>query len=307
MAKKLTKALSIAFLIPGIIAASSCSRSASGGQRTIVVTYSILGSVVRDLVGDSFNVVVSIPDGLDPHEWEPSAKDIETIDRASLVVENGLGLEEGMQKALSEAKKKRVRFFTASDYIAIRTVGAGEGIPSGDPDQAEGARDPHLWTDPVAMKAIVDALAKEIEADFKVDLSKRRDDLEAKLSGVDAEVAAEVAALPPAKRTLVTGHESMGYFAQRYGFRLVGAVVPSLSSQAESSAAELVALKRQIKDNKVSVIFTELSENASVAASLAKETGASSVPLTTHSLPKGGDYFDFIRGLGKTITGALAK
>ena len=158
------------------------------GKKTIVVTYSILGSVVKDLVGDAFEVIVSIPDGLDPHEWEPSAKDIEAIDKAALVVENGLGLEEGMAKALDQARKAGVKFFTASDHVIVRTVGAGEGIPSGDPDQAIGAEDPHLWTDPVTMQAVVDALTEEIMADFRVDLSKRRADLDARLDALDAEV-----------------------------------------------------------------------------------------------------------------------
>jgi zinc/manganese transport system substrate-binding protein len=307
MRSGLFRALCAAFVITGVLAATSCAPSAKAGKKTIIVTYSILGSVVKDLVGDSLAVVVSIPDGLDPHEWEPSAKDIEAINNAGLVVENGLGLEEGMQKALGEAKKKGVKFFTASDHITVRTVGEGEGIPSGDPDQALGAHDPHLWTDPASMKAIVSALAGEIETDFKIDLSKRRDDLLGRLSALDAEVAAEVASLPAERRTLVTGHESMGYFAQHYGFKLVGAVVPSLSSQSESSAAELADLKKKIIVNHVSALFTELSENPNVAEALAKETGAKAVPLTTHSLPKDGDYFAFIRVLGKTITEALAK
>lgn len=307
MRLKLFRVVCLAFVIPGILLATSCSTAGKSEKKTIVVTYSILGSVVKDLVGDSFSVVVSIPDGLDPHEWEPSAKDIEAIDKAALVVDNGIGLEEGMQKSLAEAKKKGVKFFTASDHINIRTVGAGEGIPSGDPDQAAGAHDPHLWTDPVAMKAIVVALSGEIESDFGVDLSARREDLAKRLEGLDSEIAGEVAKLPADRRTLVTGHESMGYFAQRYGFKLVGAVVPSLSSQAESSAAQLADLKRKIVAARAPAIFTELSENPNVAKALSAETGAKSVPLTTHSLPKGGDYFAFIRELGRTITGALGE
>ncbi len=75
------------------------------GKKSIVVTYSILGSVVKDLVGDKATVTVSIPNGLDPHEWEPSAKDIETINKADLVVENGLGLEGGMEKTLAGSQE----------------------------------------------------------------------------------------------------------------------------------------------------------------------------------------------------------
>jgi zinc/manganese transport system substrate-binding protein len=296
----------------GLFAASalslaSCAPKAGSGKRTIVVTYSILGSVVKDLVGDSFDVVVSIPNGLDPHEWEPSAKDIEAIDKAAIVVENGLGLEEGMTKALDAARKAGVKVFTASDHIMVRTVGAGEGVPSGDPDQAIGAEDPHLWTDPVTMRAVADALADEIQADFKVDLSKRREDLDARLDALDAEVASAAGKLPADRRKLVTGHESLGYFAQRYGFKLVGALVPSLSTQAESSAAELVALKKLIADSGAPVIFTELGENPKVAQVLADESKVRSVPIAIHSLPEGGGYADFIRGLSTAITSALAK
>ena len=299
--------LAAMFVVAMALSFGSCAGKAPSGKKTIVVTYSILGSLVQDLVGERFRVLVSIPDGLDVHEWEPSAKDIEAIDGADLVVENGLGLEGGLAKTLDQARKAGVKFFTASDHVLARTVGAGEGIPSGDPDQAVGAQDPHLWTDPVTMQAIVDALAEEIDADFHVDLSKRRADLDARLEALDAEIAGKAAKIPEEKRTLVTGHESMGYFAQRYGFKLVGAVVPSLSTEAESSASDLVELKRLIALNRVSIIFTELGENPKVAEALAREAHVASVPLVTHSLPKGGDYFGFVRSLADTITEALAR
>ncbi len=115
---------------------------------------------MKELAGDPANVVVLMPNGADPHEWEPSAKDIETLNQADLIVQNGLELEGGMQKTLEEAKGRGVKFFTASDHITIRKVGAGEGIPSGDPDQAIGAEDPHLWTDPLIMKDVVAALVE---------------------------------------------------------------------------------------------------------------------------------------------------
>jgi zinc/manganese transport system substrate-binding protein len=307
MRRPLKETVLVFLLVAAILSIDSCTASKKSGKRAIVVTYSILGSVVKDLVGEDFAVEVLIPDGLDPHDWEPSARDIEVINKATLVVENGLALEEGMQKTFDGARKAGVKFFTASDHILARTVGRGEGIPSGDPDQAVGAEDPHLWTDPVSMQAVMDALAEELASDFKVDLSKRRADLDGRLAALDEEIAASVAKIPEPKRVLVTGHESMGYFAQRYGFKLVGAVVPSLSSQAESSASELSALKKLIAGNHVSVIFTELGENPKVAQALAEEAKVVSVPLTTHALPQGGDYFAFERGLARTVTEALLK
>ena len=296
-------------LVGLLVLASGCasptSSSTTPGKKTVVVTYSILGAVVQDLVGDTANVVVPMPNGQDPHEWEPSAKDIETLNKADLIVQNGLGLEGGMQKTLVEAQKNGVRFFTASDHITIRKVGAGEGLPTGDPDQALGAEDPHLWMDPVTMKLVVDALAVQLKNDLGIDVANRAKDLDSRLDALNKEVADKVAAVPPANRKLVTGHESLGYFAQRYNFKLVGAIIPSLTSQAEVSAADLAALKKQIQDNQVKAIFTELGTPPAVATAIGKETGVQVVALTTHSLPADGSYFTFMRDIASVITGAL--
>jgi len=287
------------------IATATPRRAEAAARRTIVVTYSILGSVVKELAGDRFDVAVAIPNGMDPHEWEPSARDVERLTHADLVVANGLGLEGGMQKALEQARRSGVKFFTAADHITVRRVGRDEGIPSGDPDQAIGAPDPHLWMDPVTMKSVVRALAIEIQSDFGIDLSARAADLEGRLDALDAEIRAKVAGVPAASRKLVTGHESMGYFARRYGFKLVGAVVPSLSSQAETSAADLAGLKAVIAKERVPVLFTELGTPPQVVHALARESGVRCVALTAHALPPDGSYFTFMRNLADTIASAL--
>lgn len=274
-------------------------------KKTIVVTYSVLGSVVKDLVGDQFHVVVSMPNGLDVHEWEPSAKDIEALNKASLIVRNGLGLEGGMEKALAQAKEAGVPEFVASDFITVRTVKAGQGLPTGDPDQAEGAQDPHLWLDPLRMKAIEEALATDIQARFQVDLSARSADLGARLVALDTAIKAKVAALPAEKRLLVTGHESLGYFAETYGFTLVGAIIPSLTDQAEVSAADMANLKKAIQSKKVSVIFTELGTPPKVAEALGKELHLKVVEITTHALLDDGSYFTFLTTLSDQVIGAL--
>ncbi len=275
------------------------------GNKSIVVTYSILGSVVKDLVGDKANVTVSIPNGLDPHEWEPSAKDIEIINKADLVIENGLGLEGGMQKTLQVARDAGVKFFTASDYITVRHVGNGEGIPSGDPDQAIGAADPHLWMDHLNMKSIVSALVPVFRKDFGLDVSSQAVILENQLDALNNEVASTVATIPQENCKLVTGHESMGYFAQRYGFKLVGVIIPSVSSQAEVSAADLAALKTAIENNQVKAIFTELGTSPVVAKAIGDETGVKVVELTTHALPNDGSYFTFMKNIASVISNAL--
>ena len=97
----------------------------------------------------------------------------------------------------------------------------------------------------------------------------------------------------------------MGYFAQRYGFKLVGVIIPSLSSQAGVSAADLAALKKAIQDNGVKVIFTELGTSPAVAKAIGDETGSRVVELTTHSLPADGSYFTFLRNVATVVTNGL--
>lgn len=287
--------------------ASSCLPPVTGGsgKKSIVVTYSILGSIVKELVGDKANVTVSMPNGLDPHEWEPSARDIEAINKADLVIENGLGLEGGLGKTLGSARSNGVRFFTASNYIMVRHVGPGEGIPSGGTDQALGAADPHLWLGPLAMKAVVAALAPELKSNLNLDVANQSVDLQSRLDGLDKEISTMVATVPPANRKLVTGHESMGYFAQRYGFKLVGAIVPSLTTQAGVSASDLAALKKLVQDNQVKAIFTELGTSPAVATAIGQETGVKVVQLTTHALLADGSYFTFMRSFTATVVNAL--
>jgi zinc/manganese transport system substrate-binding protein len=257
--------------------------------------------VVQELVGDTIPVTVSIPNGLDLHEWEPSAKDIEALTNARLIVKNGLNLEEGMEGALASAEKAGVPVFVASDCIEIRHVGNGEGLPSGDPDQAEGAEDPHLWTNPENIKAITLALADYLKKNLKIDRSAQAQKMAAEFDALDAEIKGQVQALPESKRLLVTGHESMGYFAQHYGFKLVGAIVPGLSTQAESTASELSALSKTIKQTGAKVIFTEVGTPAQVAKTLATESNCKTVELSTHNLVGDNTYASFIKGLSSTI------
>lgn len=307
--KKWTNWMLAGILLLSLAAQTACSSAIStpveNGKKTIVVTYSILGSLVQELVGDQANVIVSMPNGQDPHEWEPSAKDIETLTHADMIVQNGLGLEGGMEKALAQAETAGVKFFTASDHITIRTVGTGEGIPSGDPDQAIGAQDPHLWTDPLTMKQVVDALSVSLKDDLGLDVSANAAQLDQKLDDLNNEISAEVESLPAERRVLVTGHESLGYFAQRYNFTLVGAIIPSLTSDAEASASDMSTLAAQIEASQVPAVFTELGTPANVAQTIGQETGAKVIELTTHALPEGGDYFAFERDLAQTIVDGL--
>jgi zinc/manganese transport system substrate-binding protein len=159
--------------------------------------------------------------------------------------------------------------------------------------------------DPLAIKSIVAALSDELKKDFNLDVSPQATDLQNRLDTLNTEVTTIVAQIPQNDRKLVTGHESMGYFAQRYGFKLVGVIIPSLSSQAGVSAADLAELKKSIQDNQVKAIFTELGTSPTVAKAIGDETGVKVVELTTHALLSDGSYFTFMRNLATVIANAL--
>jgi zinc/manganese transport system substrate-binding protein len=139
-----------------------------------------------------------------------------------------------------------------------------------------------------------------------VDVADRGADLADRLEALDAEVAATLSAIAPEHRRLVTGHESMGYFADRYGFELVGAVVPGLSSQGEVSARELSELVEALRSAGVDVVLTEIGTPEQIARALAAETGATLVPVSLEQLPADGSYETLIRDLATTIADALA-
>jgi zinc/manganese transport system substrate-binding protein len=294
-------------LLPVLGCQPVSSLTTSPAKKSIVVTYSILGSIVKELVGDQAQVTVSIPDGIDPHEWEPSARDIEAINNADLVICNGLGLEAGLEKTLETARTRGVRIFTATDFITVREIDhTHEGI-SGEEGHAHGAGDPHFWTDPLAVKNVVGALVNELMREFDLNVSAQAAGVIDRLDELNQDVAKLVSIIPEEERKLVTGHESMGYFARRYGFKLVGVIVPSLSTQADISAASFVEVKLAIKENNVRVIFAETGTSPAVAEAIARETGARVVELNTHSLPPDGSYFTYLRELCSVIVEAIKQ
>jgi zinc/manganese transport system substrate-binding protein len=292
-----------------LLCSTACGSEASGAPPSdrpqIVVTYSILGSVVKEVVGTAGDVVVLMPNGANPHEWSPSARDVETMLHADLVIDNGLGLEGNLQDPLKEAKANGVNVFTVADHITVRKVKAGEGTDAGDPDQAPGADDPHLWMDPLTMKQWVSPLVSVLK-EVGIDAASGGSKTEADLDVLNSDVQSIVDRVPADRRKLVTGHESMGYFAERYKFKLVGAIIPSITSQAEASAGELAALTKKIREADVPAIFAEIGTPAATIKAIAGDTGAKVVELSTHNLPADGTYRSFMMDIATTVADALS-
>lgn len=286
-------------ICPAIFAVSACSSSdttpeAQSELPTIVVTYSILGNIVEQLVGDAATVTTLIPDGQDPHEFEPSAKDIESLNNANIVVSNGLDFEEGLEETLENAKTAGVNVFMAGDYITVRELS--------DEDHDHGAFDPHLWLSPAAMLEMLPELSEAIGTAIGVDLSVQLETLSAELTALDAEIQEIIGGL---KCELVSGHDEMGYFADRYGCEVIGAVIPSLSTTSEASAGELADLKAEVEIHDVPAIFTGLGTSPAVAEQLASELGVKAVTLSTHFLDGAATYQEFMLRMTNQIAEAL--
>lgn len=273
---------------------------------SIVVTYSVLGAVVADLVGEAAEVTVLMPDGVDPHEWEPSARDVETITDAALVVSNGFALEESLVDILESEAAVHIE---AGDFVTPR---ADEAEAETDHDHGESsdddhghAEDPHFWMDPLAMRDVVTGLAPAL-ADAGIDVTSRVDAVVADLEAVATAVETTLAPLAPERRQLVTGHESLGWFADRFGFDLIGAVIPSFSSQAEPSAGDLAELTEAIERTGVPAVFTETGTPDSVVDVIADTTGVAVVEIATHDMPADGRYRTFVLDIAERVVSGLS-
>jgi zinc/manganese transport system substrate-binding protein len=308
---------------------ASDAPGSSSGTPVVVVTYSILGDVVQRLVGDAAEVQVVIPNGQDPHEFSPSARDVESMRRSALIVANGLDLEEGLADALGEAEDDGVPVFHVTDHVTLRTLSedeaALEDAAHAEADQAgaeadhdhdeaahdeaghdHGGEDPHVWTDPLLMREMAPALVDQLEAVLGVQLDDRLTAFVADMDDLDASVDEIMGAVPAGECRLVTGHESLGYFAQRYGCEIIGAVIPSLSSTAEASAKDLADLAAAAEAAGVAAIFTEVGTPAQVAEQVSSAVGVPLVELPSHQLPDSGGYDAYITDLATKIATALA-
>ena len=299
-----------------------CSASPSSAPDTtpraprpsIVVTYSVLGAVVSELVGDAADVSIVIPDGQDPHDFEPSAKDVEMINDADLLVANGLGFEEGLVDALDAANDRGVDRFLVSDFVTT-IDGDGHDHHSSD-DDSHGddahdedtsdahATDPHIWLSPFALSEMIDDLGTAINSSTRLDVTDAAEELAVSLLSLDAQVADLITALGSC--TIVTGHDELGYFADRYGCEVVGAVIPSFSTTAEASAGELSDLKQLIERYDVKTLFTGLGTSSAVVDRLVSELDIRAVELTTHFMDGAQTYDAFVERLVDQIVTGLS-
>lgn len=278
------------------ILATACSGGSGGGSGEIVVTTNILGDVVRNIVGDTATVRVLMQPNADPHSFGVSAQDAAAMNSAGLIVYNGLGLEENVTRNVESAAAQGIPTLAVGDRIDPIQYADGESA---------GMPDPHFWTDPQRMITAVDVIEETLVRDVDgVDgdaIARNAENYRAQLRRLDEAMSQGFAALSPERRKLVTNHHVLGYLAQRFGFDVIGAVVPSGTTLAAPSASDLQSLVGAIESARVPAIFVDSSQPEKLARVLAQDAGVQVqiVPLYSESLSPPGSpadtYLDMMR------------
>jgi zinc/manganese transport system substrate-binding protein len=266
-----------AIAVAAALGASGCgddSSPASGAADvTAVATTTQVADLVREVGGDRVAVEQILQPNSDPHGYEPRPSDAAALAAADVVVQSGGELDEWLDGLIENAGGDAPR------VELIQTVDTIDGEPAEDEhasDHGDGA-DPHWWQDPrnaiAAVAAIRDALIAA-DPDGRADYEANARAYTERLRRLDRNVAACIEEIPPSRRKLVTTHDALAYYADRYDIDVVGALVPSLSTAAQPSAGDTQKLVDQVERENVEAIFPESSINPKLERAVSRETGA---------------------------------
>jgi len=266
--------LALAILMAALLAACQPAGQAaqSGGERTplkVIAAETFLADVAQNVAGDRVKIDALMPIGVDPHTFEPTPADVAKVADSNVLIVNGAGMEVFLDKLLKNAGGQHQRI-EGSAGLPARQLRAGE---IADPDHVG---DPHFWLDPnnvvKYVENIRDGLSKA-DPDGTSTYKANAEAYVAQLKELDRWIADRVKQVPEAERLLVTNHDNFGYFADRYGFKIIGTVVPSVGTDSAPSAQQLAQLIDHIKATGAKAIFLETGVNPQLAEQVAKETG----------------------------------
>jgi ABC-type Zn uptake system ZnuABC Zn-binding protein ZnuA len=256
----------------------------SGGAKTalkVVAAETFLADIAQNVAGDRIKIDALMPIGVDPHGFEPTPTDVAKITDSQVLIVNGAGFEAFLDELLKNAGGTRV-VIEAATGLASRQLRAGEFA---DPDHAG---DPHFWLDPNNVikyaENIRDGLS-QADPEGAATYTANAAAYIVKLKELDRWIADRVKEVPQANRLLVTNHESFGYFADRYGFQIIGTVMPSISTESAPSAQQLAQLIDHVKQTGAKAIFLETGTNPQLAQQVAREAGIKvETNLYSHSI-----------------------
>jgi ABC-type Zn uptake system ZnuABC Zn-binding protein ZnuA len=286
-----------------LILLTACAPSVSSDPQTdivILTSTTLLADLTRNIAGERLAVDSLLPVGADPHSYQPVPQDAAKISKSKVLIINGAGYEHFLESLLENAGGER-QIIEASSGLKLRTEAENEG-----------SVDPHLWLDPNNVIVYVENIREGLthfDPDGATIYQSNADSYIAQLEELDKWINEQVAQIPPGRRVLVTNHEALGYFAERYGFKVVGTVIESFSTDASPSAQQMAALVDQIKSSGAPAIFLDASDNPALAQQIAAETGVTVLTdLQLESLtdgPPAATYIDMMKQNVTKIVNAL--
>lgn len=306
---KFRKLLVVWLTLPLFIGACGNGNAAppAAGRLKVVATFSVLSDLVQNVGGGRIELRALVGPGVDTHTFSPSPADNKTLAEAALVFENGLGFETWLDD-----------LYTASGSRGRRVI-VTEGIdPLGAEHEEEldhGELDPHVWhsaANAITMVKNVEAALAQADPANAAIYQTNAEAYIARLEELDGWIFDQTKSLPEDRRKLVTTHDTFGYFADRYGFEVIGAVLPSSTEGASPSAQDLAALIEAVKAAGVPALFAENVSSSTLLQQIADEAGVAVVAsLYTDALGpsgSGGDtYIKMMRYNVTTIVSELRK
>jgi ABC-type Zn uptake system ZnuABC Zn-binding protein ZnuA len=282
--------------LDGMVLPEVAAANLTGGEKlAVVATTNIIGDVVANVGGKAIDLTVLTEIGQDPHSFEPTPQELAAVEDADLVFVNGLGLEEVLMSAVENV---------ATGPVVPVSAGIKPLAFSGEENHGHEHSDPHFWVDPNNVMVWVENIAWVLsQADpanqsvYEANAAAYLDELNA----LDAYIRQQTARIPEGERKLVTDHDLYGYFAEEYGFEIIGTVIPSFTSTAGASAGDVAKLVGVIEAAGVPAVFigaTASQGTRNLAEALAKEAGSQVrvLPLLSGSLAPAGQSGDTYLG-----------
>jgi ABC-type Zn uptake system ZnuABC Zn-binding protein ZnuA len=281
----------------------------------VIAVESFLADIVQNIAGERMVVDTLMPKGLDPHSFEPTPRDVARISDSDILFVNGAGFEAWLEGVIENLPETLV-VVEASAGLQSRTVEEEDHADEGKLEEEDDHEiDPHFWLDPTLVityaENIRDGLIA-IDPEGKEIYSSNTEEYIQQLKDLDVYIQEKIAVIPMERRLIVTNHESFGYFADRYGFEIVGTIIHSVSSGAAPSAQQMAELVDQMRASGAIAIFMETGTNPQLAEQLAKETNIKIVyDLYTHSVSdsdgQASTYIDLMKYNVEQMINALGE
>jgi len=276
-------------------ALTACGDGDDSGTPQIVATTGILTDITEQVVGEAAEVVQLVPDSADPHSFSLSAEDRQTLEEAELVVANGAGLEAGVP--VDEATES----WELTDH-------AGPLLPFADGE--EEGDDPHVWMDPTMVAAALPSLAEALgnaDPDNATEYEERAAEYAKGLRTLDVEMRRTLERVPASDRELVTSHDALQYFADRYGFEVIATAFPATGAEAEPSAADLAKVEDAVRESGVPAIFAQDGDDPEALDLVADNTGVElNFGLLVEAPGDAGTYEEMLRRDAELIARSLS-